>query len=195
MPGYVVHNETTVAEQGGQSTHIHQEYLPKRPYRFIGRSTSYEPQAILLEAQEAIVQLRHVSPRVNCRLFCYYPSRDGYGRLPQVANGDREMDPALLHLVRYIRAQEALYEQVTLDLIPPHGDLGCLTPRRRDAEPDATNPIVLFGRPIEPLRSTPLADSSHAPISLEELHHILGIFSNGTVGTSPYNANHCYPAL
>jgi hypothetical protein len=40
---------------------------PERPYRFTGRTTSFEPQAIQLAAREAIVQLRHLSPRVNCR--------------------------------------------------------------------------------------------------------------------------------
>ncbi|KAE8793590.1 hypothetical protein D1007_31749 [Hordeum vulgare] len=89
----------------------------ERPHRFTGRMTSYEPEAIQLVAREAIVQLRHVSPGVNCHFLYQYPSREGYGSLIQVANGDHETNPALLHLVRYLRAQEALYDQVTLNLL------------------------------------------------------------------------------
>ncbi|KAE8808340.1 hypothetical protein D1007_15242 [Hordeum vulgare] len=122
----------------------------ERPYRFIGRSSSYEPQAIQLAARKAIVQLRHLSPRVNCRLLYYYPSHEGYGRPPQVTDGDQETDPALLNLMRYLRAQEALYEKVTLDLIAARGELAHLEPRSREEKPNASNLVVLFRRPIEP---------------------------------------------
>ena len=117
---YVVYQGPMYGEsrQYWATVHIYGRGLsPERPYRFTGRTTSFEPQAIQLAAREAIVQLRHLSPRVNCRSFYYYPSRDGYGRPPQVANGDHEIDPALLHLVRYVSALEQLFDQVTLDLI------------------------------------------------------------------------------
>ncbi|KAE8797967.1 hypothetical protein D1007_26872 [Hordeum vulgare] len=136
-----------------------------------------------------------MSPRVNCLSFYYYPSREGYGRPPEVTNGDYETDRALLHLVRYIRAQEALYEKVTLNLIAARGELALLYPRRREAEPDASNLAVLFGTPIEPLRSTPAVDPNHAPISREELHQILVISSNGTVAIAPRNEHHHYHSL
>src|SRR3989337_3764994 len=74
----------------------------ERPYRFTGRTTSDETQAIQLAAREAVIHLRHLSPRVNIRPFYYYPSREGYGSPTQVANGDHESDPALVHLVRYL---------------------------------------------------------------------------------------------
>ncbi|KAE8816564.1 hypothetical protein D1007_05899 [Hordeum vulgare] len=230
MPGPIVHNETTAADQGGfvdildslthpafgmeeppeyvvyqertsgdiphfwATVHIYGRSITReRPHRFTGRSTSSEPEAIQLAARDAIVQLRHVSPGVNCRLFYYYASREGYGRPIQVANGDHETDPALLHLVRYVRAQEALYDQVTLDLIAARAELTHL--RRRETEPEAGNPVVFFGRPIELQRSVPAANPDHAPISLEELRRILGIFSNGTVATTPRNGHHHYPDL
>ena len=117
----------------------------ERPYRFTGRTTSYENQAIQLAAREAIVQLRHLLPRVNCRSFYYYPSRDGYGRPPQVVNGDHETDPALLHLVRYVAALEELFDQITLDLIVARGELVRRAPVRGEDEPDTDNPVVLFG--------------------------------------------------
>ena len=48
------------------TVHIYGRSLaPERPYRFTGRTTSFEPQAIQLAAREAIVHLRHLSPRVN----------------------------------------------------------------------------------------------------------------------------------
>ncbi|KAE8785255.1 hypothetical protein D1007_41090 [Hordeum vulgare] len=165
----------------------------ERPHRFTGRTTSYEPAAIELAAREAIVQLRHLLPGVNCRSFYYYPSREGYGRPIQVASGDHETDPALLHLVRYVRAQEALYDQVTLDLISARAELARL--RRREAEPEASNHVVLFGRRIELERSLPAIDPNHAPITPEELHRILGISSNGTVAIIPRNGHHHYPNL
>ncbi|KAE8817254.1 hypothetical protein D1007_05147 [Hordeum vulgare] len=136
-----------------------------------------------------------MSPRVICRSFYYYPSREGYGRPLQVTNGDHETDPALLHLVRYLRAQEALYDQVTLDLLAAREELDRLYPRRREVDPNASNPVVLFGTPIELLRFVPAAELNHAPISLEELCRILGISSNGTIAIATRNGHHCYPSL
>ncbi|KAE8819632.1 hypothetical protein D1007_02276 [Hordeum vulgare] len=186
MPCPILHNETTVADQGGfvaslanltrrasameeppeyvvykahtsdaihkfwATVHIYDiSVTQERPHWFTERTTSYEPEAIQLAAREAIFQLWHVSPRFNYRSFYNYPSREGYGRPLQVANGGLETDPAQLHLVRYLRVQEALYDQVTLDLVAAREELARLDPRRREVDPDATNPVVLFGRPIE----------------------------------------------
>ncbi|KAE8785248.1 hypothetical protein D1007_41083 [Hordeum vulgare] len=174
-PEYVVYQEHTSGDirHFWAMVHIYgRSITQERPHRFTGRTTSYEPEAIQLAAREVIVQLRHLLPGVNCRSFYYYPSREGYGRAIQVASGDHETDPALLHLVRYVRAQEALYDQVTLDLITARTELARL--RRREAEPEASNPVVLFGRPIELQQSVTAADPNHAPISPEELCHILG---------------------
>ncbi|KAE8783563.1 hypothetical protein D1007_42981 [Hordeum vulgare] len=121
----------------------------ERPHRFTGWTTSYELEAIQLAARGATVQLRHLSPGVKCRSFYYYPSHEGYGRPLQFASGDHETDPALLHLVRYLRVQEPLYAQVTLDLLAAHEEPARLDPRRRGVEPDAINPVVLFVRLIE----------------------------------------------
>ncbi|KAE8795297.1 hypothetical protein D1007_29849 [Hordeum vulgare] len=208
MPGPIVHNETTTMDQGGFVAILAnltrraiamaqplETTTQERSHRFTGRTTSYEPEAIQLETREAIVQLRHLSPRVKCRSFYYYPSREGYGRPLQVTSGDHETDPALLHLVRYLRAQEALYDQVTLVLLAAREELACLETRRRGVEPDGSNPVVLFEIPIELLRSISAADQNHAPNSCEELHRILGISSNSTVTTTPRNGNHRYPSI
>jgi hypothetical protein len=165
----------------------------ERPYRFTGRTTTDEPQAIQLAAREAVVQLRHRSPRVNCRSFYYYPSREGYGRPTQVANGDHETDPALVHLVRYLRAQEALFDQVTNDLIETRRTLALLTPVRSEAAPATDNPIVLFGRPIKPARSAPVAHPGNAFVTPDELRHLFGISSNGIIATTPPVGHHRYP--
>ncbi|KAE8768791.1 hypothetical protein D1007_59693 [Hordeum vulgare] len=136
------------------TVHIYDKIITQElPHRFTERTTSYEPEAIELASRHAIVQLRHLSPRVNCRFFYYYPSREGYGRPLQVTKGDHETDLTLLYLVRYLRPQEAPYDQVTLDLLATCEELAPLNPRRREVEPDASNPIVLYGRPIELLRS------------------------------------------
>ncbi|KAE8767164.1 hypothetical protein D1007_61515 [Hordeum vulgare] len=112
--------------------HIYSRSITQEcPHRFTGRTTFYEPEAIQLAARESIVQLRHLSPRVNCRSFYYYPRCEGYGRPLQVANGDHEIDPTLLHPVRYLREQEALYDQDTLDLLASREKLARIDPRRR----------------------------------------------------------------
>ena len=77
--------------------------------------------------------------------FHYYPRREGYGRPPQVANGDHETDPALLHLVCYVSALEALFDQITIDLIAARGKLVRRAPARKENEPNTDNPVVLFG--------------------------------------------------
>jgi hypothetical protein len=162
----------------------------ERPYRFTGRTTSDEPQAIQLAAREAVVHLRHRSPRVNCRSFYYYPSREGYGSPIEVANGDQESDPALVHLVRYLRAHEALFDQVINDLITARRTLALLTPARREA---TSTPTVLFGRPIEPSGPAPVVHPGNTFATPEELHRLLEVYSNGAVSSTPGGGHHRYP--
>ena len=194
-PEYVVYQGPMSGEdrQFWATVHIYGRGLsPERPYRFTGRTTSFEPQAIQLAAREAIVHLRHLSPRVNCRSFHYYPRREGYGRPPQVANGDHETDPALLHLVRYVSALEELCDQITIDLIAARGELVRRAPAREENEPNADNPVVLFGHPIESLRPAP-AIGQGAAITPEVLRRILGAHSNGIVANNPRDGPHRYP--
>ncbi|KAE8819526.1 hypothetical protein D1007_02509 [Hordeum vulgare] len=151
-PEYVVYQEHTsdVIRHFWAAVHIYgRSVTQERPHWFNERTTSYEPEAIQLAAREAIVQLRHMSTGVNYSLCYYYPSCEGYGRPLQVVSGDHETNPALLHLVCYLRAQEALYAQVTLDLLAAREELAHLNPRRREVKPDAINHVVLFGRLIE----------------------------------------------
>ncbi|KAE8818268.1 hypothetical protein D1007_03898 [Hordeum vulgare] len=187
MSGPVVHKETTSAEQRGFVTIL--ANLIRHVF-----SMEEHVQYVVYE-EDMLVSIRHFWATVNSCSFYYYHSHEGYGRSSIVASKDQGTDPALLHLVCYIRAQEALYEEVTLDLIAARGELAHLNPRRREAERDASNQVVLFGRPIESLRSTPAADPNHAPISPKELHRILGISSNGTVSTTPRDGHHRYPSL
>ncbi|KAE8815411.1 hypothetical protein D1007_07145 [Hordeum vulgare] len=156
-PEYVVYQEhmSDAILHFWAMVHIYgRSITQERPHRFTGRTTSYEPEAIQLAVREAIVQLRLVSPRVNCRSFYYYPSHEGYGRPLQVTNGDHETDTALLQLARNLRAQDALYDQDTLDLLVAREELASIDPRRREVEPNTSNPVVLFGRPIELLSAS-----------------------------------------
>jgi hypothetical protein len=95
--------------------------------------------------------------------------------------------------VRYLRTKEALFDQVTFDLIETRMTLALLTPVRSEAAPAIDTPIVLSGRPIEPSRSAPVAHPGNAFISPDELRRLLGIFSNGTVATTPRVGHHRYP--
>ncbi|KAE8769292.1 hypothetical protein D1007_59138 [Hordeum vulgare] len=177
MPGRIVHNESTVADQGAfvvilanltrrafameepsvyvvyqehtvvlichfwATVHIYGRSVTKeRPHLFIGRKTSYEPEAIQLAAREAIVQLRNMSPGVNSGSFYYYPSREGYGRTLQVTSGNHETNPTQLHLVCYLRVQEALYAEVTLDLLAAREELVHLDPRGEKWSPTPSTP-------------------------------------------------------
>jgi hypothetical protein len=194
-PEYVVYQEHTsdAIHHFWATVHIYgRGTASERPYRFTGRTTSDETQAIQLAAREAVVHLRHRSPRVNIRPFYYYPSREGYGSPTQVANGDHESDPALVHLVRYLRAQEALFDQVTLDLIATRRTLALLTPVRSEAAPAVDTPIVLFGRPVEPPSSAPVIYPGNAFASPEELRRLLEPYSNGTVASTPREGHHHY---
>ncbi|KAE8821866.1 hypothetical protein D1007_00057 [Hordeum vulgare] len=193
MPGPIVHNETTAADQGGFVAIL--ASLTRRAFAM------EEPPEYVVYQERTGGDNRHFWATVHIygrsitqeRPHRFTGSREGFGRPIQVASGDHETDSALLHLVRYMRAQEALYDQVTLDLIAARTDLARL--RRREVEPEASNPIVLFGRPIVLQRSVPAASPNHAPISPEELHCILGISSNGTVAIAPRNGHHRYPDL
>ena len=111
---------------------------------------------------------------------------------PHVANGDHETNPALLHLVRYVSALEELFDQITLDLIAARGELVRRGPARGEDEPDADHPVVLFGHPIESLRTSP-AIGQNALVSPEVLRHLLGTRSNGIVANNPRDGHHRYP--
>ena len=194
---YVVYQEHTsdAIHHFWATVHIYgRGTTSERPYRFTGRTTSDEPQAIQLAAREGIVHLRHLSPRVNTRPFFYYPSREGYGSPTQVANVDHESDPALVHLVRYLRAQEALFDQVTNDLIATRRTLALLTPVRSEAATDTDTPIMLLGRPVEPPRSAPVIYPGNAFASPGELRRLLETYSNGIVTTRPHEGHHRYPS-
>ena len=194
-PEYVVYQDTMGGEsrQFWATVHIYGRGLtPERPYRFTGRTTSFEPQANQLAAREAIVQLRHLSPRVNCRSFYYYPSRNGYGRPPRVASGDHETDPALLHLVRYVSVLEELFDQITLDLIAARGELLRRALARGRDESGTDNPVVLFGQPIKSPRPATVIDQN-ALVSPEVMRRLFGARSNGIVANNPREGHHHCP--
>ena len=96
--------------------------------------------------------------------------------------------------MRYVSALEELFGQITLDLIAARGELVRRAPARREDEPDADNPVVLFGQPIESLRTTPAIDQNTL-MSLEVLRRLLGTHSNGVVPNNPRDGHHRYPDL
>ena len=65
-------------------------------------------------------------------------------------------------------------------------------PTRGEDEPDADNPVVLFGHPIDPLRSAPAINQS-ALVSPEALRRLLGTHSNEIVSNNPRDGHHHYP--
>ena len=94
--------------------------------------------------------------------------------------------------MRYVSALEQLFDQITLDLIAARGELVRRAPARREDEPDADNPVVLFGQPIETLRSAPAIDQG-ALMTPEVLRRLLGTRSNGIVTNNPRDGHHRYP--
>ncbi len=61
-----------------------------------------------------------------------------------------------------------------------------------EEEPNADNPVVLFGHPIESLRSAP-AIGQNTLVSPEVLRRLLGTCSNGIVANNPRDGHHRYP--
>ena len=100
----------------------------------------------------------------------------------------------MVHLVRYLRAQEALFDQVNLDLIATRRMLAHLTPVRSEAATATDTPIVLLGRPVEPPSSAPVIYPGSAFASPEELRRLLETHSNGTVTSTPREGHHRYPS-
>ena len=100
----------------------------------------------------------------------------------------------MVHLVRYLRAQEALFDQVNLDLIETRRTLALLTPVRREATTATNTPVVLLGRPVEPPSSAPVIYPGSAFASPEELRRLLETHSNGTVILTPREGHRRYPS-
>ena len=96
--------------------------------------------------------------------------------------------------MRYVSALEALFDQITLDLVAARGELVRRAPARGEVEPDADNPVVLFGHPIETLRSAP-ASGQGVLMTPEVLRRLLGTHSNGIVANNPRDGHHRYPDL
>ena len=94
--------------------------------------------------------------------------------------------------MRYVSALEELFDQITLDLVAARGELVRRAPARGGDEPDADNPVVLFGHPSDPLRSAP-AISQSALVTPEALRRLLGTHSNGIVANNPRDGHHRYP--
>ena len=94
--------------------------------------------------------------------------------------------------MHYVSALEGLFDQITLDLIATRGELIRRPPARREDEPDADNPVVLFGQSIETLRSAP-AINQGALMTPEVLRCLLGTHSNGIVANNPRDGHHHYP--
>ena len=94
--------------------------------------------------------------------------------------------------MRYVGALEELFDQITLDLIATRGELVRRAPVRGEDEPDADNPVVLFGQPIESLRSAPAIDQNTL-VSPKVLRRLLGTRSNGIVANNPHDGHHRYP--
>ena len=94
--------------------------------------------------------------------------------------------------MRYVGALEELFDQITIDLIAARGELVRRASAREENEPNADNPVVLFGHPIDSLRPAP-AIGQGAAITPEVLRRILGAHSNGVVANNPRNGHSHYP--
>ena len=86
--------------------------------------------------------------------------------------------------MRYVSALEELFDQITLDLIAARGELVRRAPARGEDEPDADNPVVLFGQPIETMRSAP-AINRDALMTPEVLRRLFGSTLQWGCGQQP----------
>ena len=94
--------------------------------------------------------------------------------------------------MRYVSALEELFDQTTLDLIAARGELVHRAPARGGDEHNTDNPVVLFGQPIETLRSAP-AINQGALMTPEVLRRLLGAHSNRIVANNPRDGHHRHP--
>ena len=94
--------------------------------------------------------------------------------------------------MRYVSALEEVFDQITLDLIAARGELVRRAPARGEDEPDANNPVVMFGHPIKTPRSAP-AIIQDTVMTLEVLRRLLGTHSNGIMANNPRDGHHRYP--
>ena len=94
--------------------------------------------------------------------------------------------------MRYVSALEAQFDQITIDLIAARRELVRRAPARGEDEPDADNPVVMFGHPIETLRPAS-AINRDALMTPEVLRRLLGTHSNGIVANNPRDGHHRYP--
>ncbi|KAE8793029.1 hypothetical protein D1007_32344 [Hordeum vulgare] len=148
---YVVHKEpmSDAIRHFSASVHIYGESPSLEcTYHLSGRAATNEAQARQLAARQAIVQLRHFSPWMNSRPFCYYPSREGYGSQTQVASEDFELDPALVLIVHYLKVREALIDQITSEFVMNRTPTARRTTASHEAATASSNQPILVGRPI-----------------------------------------------
>ncbi|KAE8774765.1 hypothetical protein D1007_52789 [Hordeum vulgare] len=152
-PVYVVHEEPTsdAIRYFWASVHIYGgNRTLECPNHFIGRASNNEAQARQLASPEAIVQLRHLSPWMNSRPFCYYPSREGYGSLTRVASEDLRAAPAMVHVVRYLKAHEALLDQITSDLVMSRMPTALRSPASHEAATASSNQHIFLEDLLDP---------------------------------------------
>lgn len=118
---------------------------------------------------------------MNNRSVCYYPSHDGYGSPTHVANEDLETHPALVQVVRYLRAHEALIKHITSDFVVSCTPTTRWTPASHEAATASSNHPVLARRPILSVRSAPSFMLANPTMTLVELHRSLDAFCNEVV--------------
>ena len=94
--------------------------------------------------------------------------------------------------MRYVSALEALFDQITIDRIAAHGELARRAPARGEEEPNTDNPVMLFGQPIECLRTAPVIDQNTL-MTPEVLRCLLETHSKGIVANNAANGHHRYP--
>jgi len=94
--------------------------------------------------------------------------------------------------VRYVSALEALFDQITIDLIAARGELVRRAPARGEDEPTPATPVGRLGQPIATPRSAP-ASGQGVLMTPEVLRHLLGAHSNGIVANNPRDGHHRYP--
>lgn len=108
--------------------------------------------------------------------FGYYPCCEGYGSLTRVASEYLEEDPTLVEIVRYLRAQEAVINQIASDLVMSRTPTARQNPGDHEVATASNNEHILVGRPIRSLRSALTFMLAHPTMTPAELHHNLDAF-------------------
>ena len=111
--------------------------------------------AVQMAAWEPIARLRHLAAGMHRRAFHFYPSCATFGGDTVFTSAHQEEDLAVVHLTRYIVAQENLFSQLVDELAMTRRALTLLSTQNPSRSPSVTSTPVTISE-AQPLPGIPI---------------------------------------